>query len=139
VVARIEVLRGPAALLHGGSAVGGVVNAIDNRIPKGRLDGVSGALETRFGGAAGERAVSAVVETGGNGFALHADVFSRRTDELRVPAFDRPLLRHDLIWLKSLGCSGDVMSGAGQSRSGAGPPSKHVCPIANKNLVLAHN
>ncbi len=91
VVERIEVLRGPAALLYGGSAVGGVVNAIDNRIPKARIDDVSGALETRFGGAAGERAVSAAVETGGNGFALHADAFGRRTDDLRVPAFDRPL------------------------------------------------
>jgi iron complex outermembrane receptor protein len=91
VVERIEVLRGPAALLYGGSAVGGVVNAIDNRIPKARIDGASGALEARFGGAASERAVSAVVETGGSGFALHADAFGRRTDDLRVPAFERPL------------------------------------------------
>ncbi|MEO5695662.1 MAG: TonB-dependent receptor [Burkholderiaceae bacterium] len=91
VVERIEVLRGPAALLYGGSAVGGVVNAIDNRVPKSRIDGVSGALETRFGGAASERAVSALVETGGNGFALHADAFGRKTDDMRVPSFDRPL------------------------------------------------
>ena len=91
VVERIEVLRGPAALLYGGSAVGGVVNAIDNRIPKARIERVSGALETRLGGAAGERAVSAVVETGGSGFALHVDAFGRSTGDLRVPAFDRPL------------------------------------------------
>ena len=91
VVERIEVLRGPAALLYGGSAVGGVVNAIDNRIPKARLDGVPGAVEARVGGAAGERAVSALVESGGSGFVLHADAFGRRTDDLRVPAFDRPL------------------------------------------------
>jgi iron complex outermembrane recepter protein len=91
VIERIEVLRGPAALLYGGSAVGGVVNAIDNRIPKAPLDGVSGALEARVGGAAGERAMSALVETGGPGFALHADAFKRSTDDLRVPAFDRPL------------------------------------------------
>jgi iron complex outermembrane recepter protein len=91
VVERIEVLRGPAALLYGGSAVGGVVNAIDNRIPKARIDGVSGALETRLGGASSERALSAVVETAGDGFALHADAFGRKTDDLRVPAFDRPL------------------------------------------------
>jgi iron complex outermembrane recepter protein len=91
LVERIEVLRGPAALLYGGSAVGGVVNAIDNRIPKARIDGLSGAVETRFGGAANERALSAVVETGGQGFALHADAFGRKTSDLRVPAFDRPL------------------------------------------------
>ncbi|MBK1715047.1 membrane receptor protein, partial [Rubrivivax gelatinosus] len=33
VATRIEVLRGPAALLYGGNAVGGVVNVLDNRIP----------------------------------------------------------------------------------------------------------
>ena len=43
VVERLEVLRGPAALLYGGNAIGGVVNAIDNRIPKYSLTGVSGA------------------------------------------------------------------------------------------------
>src|SRR3990167_4532926 len=30
---RVEVLRGPAALLYGSSAIGGVVNVIDSRIP----------------------------------------------------------------------------------------------------------
>ena len=91
VVERLEVLRGPAALLYGGSAVGGVVNAIDNRIPKRALDGLSGALELRGGGAADERGASALLETGNDRYGLHADVFKRRTDDLRVPGFDRPL------------------------------------------------
>ena len=30
---RIEVLKGPATLLYGGGAIGGVVNLIDKRIP----------------------------------------------------------------------------------------------------------
>lgn len=91
VVERLEVLRGPAALLYGGSAVGGVVNAIDNRIPKAAIDGVGGALELRGGGAARERSAGALVEAGGNGLAIHADVFARKTDDLRVPDFDRPV------------------------------------------------
>jgi iron complex outermembrane receptor protein len=89
-VERIEVLRGPAALLYGGSAIGGVVNAIDNRIPDETIDGVGGALELRGGGAARERGASALLEAGGPGFAIHADAFKRRTDDLRVPAFERP-------------------------------------------------
>lgn len=91
VVERVEVLRGPGALLYGGSAVGGVVNAIDNRIPKSAQPGFSGTGEVRFGGAGNERGASALMETGGSGFALHADGFWRKTDDLRVPEFDRPL------------------------------------------------
>jgi iron complex outermembrane receptor protein len=34
LIERLEVLRGPAALQYGGNAVGGVVNVIDNRIPR---------------------------------------------------------------------------------------------------------
>ena len=85
VVERIEVLRGPGALLYGGSAVGGVVNALDNRIPKYRLNGVSGAAEVRFGGAESERGGAALVEAGNGQFAIHADIFGRRTSDLRVP------------------------------------------------------
>ena len=91
VVERLEVLRGPAALLYGGSAVGGVVNAIDNRIPKSQGSAFSGAVETRLGGAANEGAGSALVEGGGQGLMIHADAFHRRSGDLRVPAFDRPL------------------------------------------------
>ena len=54
VVERIEVLRGPAALLYGGSATGGVVNTIDNRIPRLPQQGLAGRAEVRFGGAASE-------------------------------------------------------------------------------------
>ncbi|WP_247664288.1 TonB-dependent receptor [Ideonella alba] len=87
VIERIEVLRGPAALLYGGSALGGVVNAIDNRIPKSPLAPLSGALELRGGGAAQERALSGLVEGGADGLAWHADAFARRTSDLAVPRF----------------------------------------------------
>jgi iron complex outermembrane receptor protein len=85
VVERIEVLRGPAALLYGGSAIGGVVNAIDNRIPKAPLDAISGAAELRLGGAERERGGGAVLEAGNGRFAVHADAFGRETSDLIVP------------------------------------------------------
>ncbi len=84
-VERIEVLRGPAALRYGGSAAGGVVNAIDNRIPRQRVDGLGGAAELRLGGAEGERAAAALVEAGDGRRALHVDAFGRETSDLRVP------------------------------------------------------
>jgi iron complex outermembrane receptor protein len=91
VIERVEVLRGPAALLYGGSAVGGVVNAIDNRIPKAALDGVGGAAELRYGGPATERGAAALVESGGKGFVVHADGFWRQTDDMKTPWYSRPL------------------------------------------------
>lgn len=91
VVERVEVLRGPSALLYGGSAVGGVVNAIDNRVPTKAVEAPTGTAELRYGGPATERGASAVVEAGGSGFAVHADAFWRKTDDMKVPAFQFPL------------------------------------------------
>lgn len=114
VIERVEVLRGPAALLYGGSAVGGVVNAIDHRIPRAPLAGVSGAAELRAGGAAREKGAAALVEAGlGGGLSLHADAFARRTSDLRVPAFDRPVEgggteRHERV----VNSAGDAKGGA---------------------------
>ncbi len=86
---RIEVLRGPATLLYGGSAMGGVVNVIDNRIARERTfdgqGGVMGKAEVRAGGAAGERSTGAMVEAGNDKFVLHVDAFDRSTQNLRVP------------------------------------------------------
>lgn len=90
VIERLEVLRGPASLLYGGGAVGGVVNAIDNRIPKSAIDAPVGTAELRYGGAATERGASALAETGGNGLAFHADGFWRKTDDMKVPTYLRP-------------------------------------------------
>lgn len=89
VVERAEVVRGPAALFYGGSAVGGVVNVIDNRIPQYQLNGVSGRAETRYGGADREKATGLVFEAGNGSLALHADVYTRDTDDLRIKGFAR--------------------------------------------------
>lgn len=87
VVERIEVLRGPAALLYGGNATGGVVNTIDNRIPRDPLSGMSGRAELRLGGAAAERASSALVEGGQDGLNWHVDAAQRHSADLRTPRF----------------------------------------------------
>ena len=88
-VERIEVVRGPAALFYGGSAVGGVVNVITNRIPEKAVIGPQGSFNSRFGGAESERGAAALVEIGNGRFALHTEGFSRQTSDLKIPGFAR--------------------------------------------------
>ncbi len=90
LVERLEVLRGPAALLYGGNATGGVVNAIDNRIPRAALGSLGGRAELRLGGAARETAGAALLEAGAGGLNWHADVARRLSGDLRTPGFIRP-------------------------------------------------
>jgi iron complex outermembrane recepter protein len=87
VVERLEVLRGPAALLYGGNATGGVVNAIDNRIPRAPQPGLAGRAELRLGGAASERSAAAVLDGGAGGLAWHVDMASRASGDRRTPSF----------------------------------------------------
>lgn len=85
-IERIEVLRGPGALLYGGSAVGGVVNVIDNRIPREPLDGVTGRADLGLSGGNKGRGSGFMLEGGNSRVGLHADVFDRSTGDVRVPA-----------------------------------------------------
>lgn len=84
-VERIEVLRGPAALLYGGSAVGGVVNVIDNRIPKERLQGLSGRADAGLNSADKGRSAAAMLEAGDGSLAWHVDASARAQSDLQVP------------------------------------------------------
>lgn len=87
VLTRVEVLRGAAALQYGGNAIGGVVNAIDNRIPRLAQPGLNGVAELRLGGASDERGGAVVLDGGSNAFAWHVDAADRRADDQRVPRF----------------------------------------------------
>jgi iron complex outermembrane receptor protein len=72
---KIEVLRGPATLLYGGGAIGGVVNVLDNKIPsKMPENGVEGEVNLRANTAANEKAGAAALTVGlGDQFALHVE------------------------------------------------------------------
>ncbi len=83
---RIEVLRGPAALLFGSSAIGGVVNVIDSRIPRRitdenvHIDGIA-----TYGSAADERSGGARVDLPlSNRIILHFDGSYNKTDDLEI-------------------------------------------------------
>ncbi|MFD1034251.1 TonB-dependent receptor [Sphingomonas hankookensis] len=92
---RIEVLRGPAALLFGSSAIGGVVNVIDSRIPRRVPDEPVhvDALAT-YGSAANERSASAAVDVPvTDKVVFHLDGTYGKTDDLNTGGYilSRPL------------------------------------------------
>ncbi|KWR75399.1 TonB-dependent receptor [Cupriavidus sp. IDO] len=90
VAERIEVVRGPAALMYGGSAIGGVVNVIDNRIPKEPIEGIGGAVDASATAGGDEaRGTSGLIEAGNGQFAIHADAFARKSSDLHIPGFAR--------------------------------------------------
>ena len=85
VAERVEVLRGPAALLYGGSAQGGVVNVRDNRIPKTPVVGVTGRADASYSSGSREKAGAAMLEAGNGQYALHVDAFHRQSADVAVP------------------------------------------------------
>jgi iron complex outermembrane receptor protein len=84
-VDRIEVLRGPGALLYGGTALGGVVNVIDNRIPREPLKGFTGKFEANHATGARESGLGLMLEGGNDRVGLHVDMHRRRASSPRVP------------------------------------------------------
>jgi len=88
-VERVEVLRGPGALLFGSQAIGGVVNVIDRRIPVAvpengfRLEGL-----TAFDTASDLRSGGATLDVGlGDSIAFTFGGSFRETDDLEIPGF----------------------------------------------------
>ncbi len=83
---RIEVLRGPEALLYGSAAIGGVVNVIDKRIPRAIPDAaVHVDAIASYGSAASERSGGVAIDAPiGGGFVAHVDASYLKTGNLRI-------------------------------------------------------
>jgi iron complex outermembrane receptor protein len=85
---QIEVLKGPATLLYGSGAIGGVVNVVDGRIAERPLDeAVSGRAEWRIDSVNdGETAMARADASGADGtLVLHADAVYRNQKDYEVP------------------------------------------------------
>lgn len=87
---RVEVVRGPASLLFGSSAIGGVVNVTDRRIARHIPDEpfhieASGTL----GSAAKERGAAATLDVplGETGLVVHADGSYLKTGDYRTGGY----------------------------------------------------
>lgn len=82
---RVEVLRGPATLLYGNGAAGGLVNVLVRRVPDQAYENaVDGAAEIRGNSALGERAAAARIDGGVAGWSFHGDAYARETDDVEI-------------------------------------------------------
>ncbi len=86
---RIEVLRGPSTLMYGSSAVGGVVNIIDGRIPSEVPEnGFAGSATAGYATNAREGFVNGSADIAlGDNFVVHADGGWRDTKDYRIKGF----------------------------------------------------
>lgn len=90
LVDRIEVVRGPASLLYGTSAVGGVVNVFDNRIAEKMVDKpISGTAEIRGESVDQTRSGVISLDAPAGPLVFHFDGFKRRSDDYDIPGFAR--------------------------------------------------
>ncbi len=87
IIEQIDVIRGPATVLYGGGTIGGIVNAIDHRIPRQKINGITGRAITRAGGANSERSSAAVMDFGIGNFTIHLDAYTKTTGDLRIPGY----------------------------------------------------
>lgn len=84
---QIEILRGPAALLYGSGAIGGLVNVVNQRIPKALPTQATGEAELRFGSADNEKSLSLSTDASAGSIALHLDGNLRDADNYDIPGF----------------------------------------------------
>lgn len=84
---RIEVVRGPSTLIYGGSAIGGVVNILDNRIPTEMPDGgADGVVSTQASSVDDGRSVFGRLTAGVGHFVFSIDGVKRSTDDYEIPS-----------------------------------------------------
>lgn len=95
LVRRIEVVRGPASLMYGNAAVGGVVNVLTHRIedeiPEKRLTGSAQVQHDSAANAwtrgAAQDTVAWKNEAGDKALVVHLDGFRRDAGDLRIPGW----------------------------------------------------
>jgi iron complex outermembrane receptor protein len=82
---RIEVVRGPATLLYGANAIGGLVNIITNDIPTQPVQGTSGEVTFDAGTSAVQAGGAGRVQFGDGRFAMNIGGGGRRSSDFHTP------------------------------------------------------
>ena len=84
---RLEVIRGPSALLYGSGAVGGVVNVIDNRIPESLPAEPSLVLQQTRDNVSNQDQTLVRIDAAAGNVAFHLDAFTSRNDNVEISGY----------------------------------------------------
>ncbi len=141
VLARqIEIFRGPATLLYGSGASGGLVNVVNDRMLKYVPKALEGELSLDYDSVTDGVTGAASLNAGAGDFALHVDAMVRDTDDYDIPGFaelepDEPgsgRLENSSLKTDSLGIGASYIGARGfigfavsQSASDYGVPGGH--------------
>jgi iron complex outermembrane receptor protein len=83
---RVEVIRGPATLRFGSTAIGGVVSVDNNRIPTFlRAPGFSAETRTSVSSVDRGIEVSGLADARVGNVAVHADIYTRNASDYAIP------------------------------------------------------
>ena len=87
VARQLEVLKGPATLLYGSGAIGGIVNVVTDRIPSALLERPRGKLDFSYDEASNAFGGGATVDASHGPLAAHIDGLKRSTSSYDIPGF----------------------------------------------------
>ena len=82
---KIEVVRGPATLLYGANAIGGLVNVITDSIPSERTTRPSGNFTFNFASNGGAGGAAGDIHVGNGKYALHFGGAGNRSGNYDTP------------------------------------------------------
>lgn len=95
---QVEIVRGPATLLYGTGAAGGIVNVVTNRMHDSLPGQPQGLIELRGDTAYRERALAGRMDAALGRVALHLDAAARETDDYDIPGYSQSrALREQII------------------------------------------
>ena len=84
---QVELFRGPATLLYGSGASGGIVNVVNGRILDHVPDAVEGKVYLHYDSVAHGFLGAFEFDAGKSNFAVHIDGMKRDTDDYDIPGF----------------------------------------------------
>ena len=94
---RVEIIRGPATLLYGSGAAGGLVNVVDTRFVRSAPDApFAGGVALGADTAVGNRDIAARARLGSGSLVFNADYFFRSTDNIDIPGFAESAVLREL-------------------------------------------